>query len=145
MLEIASKMTTPANIAIQKCALSMYWTAWLNTVVMLCCVSHATCVIERALPAQSFTVRTQSQLHERLQILISLLIKPNMGHCGLIFTIKISNYVISQIQALHMLTRISQQAGMREEGEWKGMMQHQSVHLEFKKISMFVWAKIVGC
>lgn len=67
-------------------------------------------VIKRSLPAQSFVFCWLSLLTEGQQILISLLIKPNMGHCGLIFTIKISNYVISQIQALHMLSGISQQA-----------------------------------
>lgn len=82
----------------------------------LCCVSHATCVIQRAHPAPSFIVHTLPLLTARQQILISLLIKPDMGHCGLIFTIEISNYVISQIQTLHMLTRISQHSGVREGG-----------------------------
>lgn len=67
-------------------------------------------VIKRSLSAQSFVFCWLSLLTEGQQILISLLIKPNMGHCGLIFTIKISNYVISQIQGLHMLSGISQQA-----------------------------------
>lgn len=43
----------------------------------------------------------------------------NRGHCGLIFTIKMSNYVISQIQALHMLGGISQQAEEGGEGRYE--------------------------
>lgn len=46
MLKNASKMYTPTENAIpNECAVAMWRTALLNVVVVLCCVSRATCVI----------------------------------------------------------------------------------------------------
>lgn len=112
--------------AVQKCALGMWLSALLNIVVALCCISHSACVFGRALLIHCpWTVAAHREPADPDQPAY----KPNIGHCGLIFTITFYNYVISQIQTLHMLTRISQQAGMSE---------GQSVHLEFKKMCVLV-------
>lgn len=112
----------------------------LRGTTLLCQPCHL-CNIKSSLTHSSIVGRLPL-LTESLQILISLLMKPNMGHCGLIFTIKISNYVISQIQALHMLTRISRHARMIGEGVWmRGMMRHQTVHRKY----VFLFKQISKC
>lgn len=73
---------------------------------------------------------------ESSQISISPLIKPNMGRCGLIFAIKMSNYVISRIQAVHVLSGISHQTAMIER-DWLWRMTPSDLQESLEDILTF--------